>query len=414
MPSASYGSVPFPEQQEFFRQKLNIPTDGWTDIYNAEHDWAFMVAGANRDEIVADFRESIERMIEEGLTIEDFRKDFDRIVAEHGWDYNGGREWRSRVIYETNLRTSYAAGRLAQLNEAIAELPYWEYHHSGAEHPRLNHLSWDGLIIAADNPWWQQYYPPNGWGCGCYVTAHSEAGLRDLGVTPSEAPDVVMETKEIGKRSINGPRRVEVPKGIDPGFEYMPGRSRLESAVPPELPDGPPGSSGVPGLPNRRPNDSLPPPRLFDAEQLLDSDLTDSEYAEAFLDAFNASFDEPVIFQDVIGEWLAIGRDLFITRRTGKLKANKNQRGQFMPLLAQAIKEPDEIWVRIEHQAAKNKMVVRRRYLARYEVPGRDVPALAVFELGADGWSGITTFVDEVSGLDDMRFGVRLYRRGNE
>ena len=40
--------------------------------------------------------------------VEAFREDFDAIVARLGWDYNGGRDWRTRVIYETNLNTSYA------------------------------------------------------------------------------------------------------------------------------------------------------------------------------------------------------------------------------------------------------------------------------------------------------------------
>ena len=43
-----------------------------------------------------------------------------------GWA-NGGRNWRTRVIFETNLRTSYAAGRWQQLQRieirALVALP---------------------------------------------------------------------------------------------------------------------------------------------------------------------------------------------------------------------------------------------------------------------------------------------------
>ncbi|AFJ02001.1 Phage (Mu-like) virion morphogenesis protein [Methylophaga frappieri] len=412
MPSVSYGSVPFQEQQNFFRRKLNIPTRAWTDIYNAEHDWAFMVAGANRDEIVADFRESIDRMIEEGLTIEEFRKDFDRIVAEHGWDYNGGREWRSRVIYETNLRTSYAAGRLAQLNEAIAELPYWEYHHSGAEHPRLHHLSWDGLIIAADDPWWQQHYPPNGWGCGCYVTAHSEAGLREMGKTPDEAPNVEMVTREIGKRSPNGPRSVDVPKGIDPGFEYAPGRSRIKSAVPPPLSEPPLDFSGAAGIPNRRATDVLPLPRAMSRARLLPDELSDVDYAEGFLGEFGASLDESLLFDDVIGHRLAIGPDLFRDWETDELITHSDGHGPYLPLIGETIRSPDEIWTRIEQHG--NKMGVWRRYLSQFLIPGQDEPALVIVEWGPSGWKRTILLDADKPDPDSMRFGVRLYRRSEE
>ena len=110
MADVAYGSLPFREMIEFFRRKLNMPTQAWTDVYAAEHEWAFVVAGANRDAIVRDFREAVEKAIAEGTTLEEFRRDFDAIVARYGWDYNGGRDWRTRVIYETNLNTSYAAG----------------------------------------------------------------------------------------------------------------------------------------------------------------------------------------------------------------------------------------------------------------------------------------------------------------
>ena len=114
MADVAYGSLPFREMIEFFRRKLNMPTQAWTDVYAAAHEWAFTVAGANRDAIVRDFREAVEKAIAEGATLEEFRRDFDAIVARYGWDYNGGRDWRTRVIYETNLNTSYAAGRWEQ------------------------------------------------------------------------------------------------------------------------------------------------------------------------------------------------------------------------------------------------------------------------------------------------------------
>jgi hypothetical protein len=57
MPSSvKYGSLPFKEQTDFFRKKLAMPTQAWTDIYAGEHDHAFMVAGAAKMAIVEDFR----------------------------------------------------------------------------------------------------------------------------------------------------------------------------------------------------------------------------------------------------------------------------------------------------------------------------------------------------------------------
>ena len=66
MAGPSYGAVPFREQIEFFRQKRSVLTDSWLDVFESQHDTAFMVAGANRTDLLADFREAIDRAIAEG------------------------------------------------------------------------------------------------------------------------------------------------------------------------------------------------------------------------------------------------------------------------------------------------------------------------------------------------------------
>jgi uncharacterized protein with gpF-like domain len=122
-----------------------------------------MVAGAYKAEMLSDFREAVDKAIVQGSTLADFRKDFDRIVAKHGWSYNGSRGWRSEVIYSTNIRTSYAAGRWAQLTdpEFRRVMPYLVYRHGDSRVPRPLHLSWDGTTLPADDPWWNTHYVPN-------------------------------------------------------------------------------------------------------------------------------------------------------------------------------------------------------------------------------------------------------------
>lgn len=404
--------LPFAEQIEFFRRKLDLPTQSWTDIYSKQHDWAFVVAGANRNALVADFRSAIEKAISQGTTLAEFREDFDNIVAKHGWSYNGGRNWRSRVIYETNLNSSYMAGRYQQMQAVSERRPYWRYVHSGSLNPRHDHLSWHNLVLRADDPWWQTHYPPSGWGCDCRVQALNDRDIERMGLQLADAPETEWETREIGKRNPNGPTVVRVPKGIDPGFEHVPGASRLESAVPPEVPFPPvKGSAGKHGLPNTRPRSELPAPRELPADALLPPDLTPEQYANEFLSEFGATLEEPAIFNDVIGERLVVGRSMFTTSRTGEIKADKRERGQYMKLLALALKEPDEIWVRLEWHFAQQKAVVRRRYVSRVVLPGVDLPMLAAFEYGDDAWSGVTTFADTKMNIDDLRIGVRLYRR---
>ncbi|MGS1014105.1 phage head morphogenesis protein [Rhodanobacter sp. UC4450_H17] len=234
----AYGSLPFKEQIAFFRAKRNVLTEAWTDLWLAEHDHAFMVAGANRIDLLVDLRAAVDRAIADGTGLEAFRSDFDRIVAKYGWAYNGGRNWRTRVIYETNLRTSYAAGRYSQLQALKTVRPFWRYRHSDAvQHPRPMHLAWNGLVLDADHPWWNTHFPPNGWGCQCTVEALNERDLKRLGKNgPDTAPPVDMQQVLVGKNGPH-PRQVETPAGVDPGFGYAPGKSAFErGATPPVNP----------------------------------------------------------------------------------------------------------------------------------------------------------------------------------
>ena len=41
--SVSHGSLPFMEQIEYFRGKVNLPSRSWTDVHRTEHDYAFVV-----------------------------------------------------------------------------------------------------------------------------------------------------------------------------------------------------------------------------------------------------------------------------------------------------------------------------------------------------------------------------------
>ncbi len=215
-------SLPFQEAISFFRQKARVPTSHWTDVWREAHSRSFMVAGAASDALLSDFQAEIQKALDDGTTLADFRARFDEIVQTHGWSYNGSPGWRSRIIYETNLSTAYSAGRYAQLTDPDVQefFPFWTYVHSGSRHPRLQHLGWNGLTLRADDPFWKSHYPPNGWRCGCRVSPTSRAAMGRMGKSsPDQAPPIEMRTW-VNPRT--GAKH-QVPAGIDPGFDYNPG-----------------------------------------------------------------------------------------------------------------------------------------------------------------------------------------------
>ena len=209
----------FQEQIDSFKAKLNLPTKRWDDIWQAAHDRAFIVAGAQKADLLADLRAAVDKSIS-GQSIGDFRKQFAAAVAKSGWSgwtgegTTAGVAWRTRIIYQTNIASSYAAGRWKQLNdpELLGVRPYWRYiHNDSVLHPREKHKQWGdaGLTLRHDHPFWQTHFPPNGWGCHCSLQAVRGPKPGDA-TTPPEGWDTL-------------DAKTDAPPGIDKGWAYAPG-----------------------------------------------------------------------------------------------------------------------------------------------------------------------------------------------
>ncbi|WP_444452030.1 phage minor head protein [Rhodobacter capsulatus] len=217
---ASFGK-PFDLQLAALRLRLanQVGTAAWDDLVKAQHDRAFVVAGAMKADLLADLATAVEKSIAQGTTLEEFRRDFRGLVAKHGWHgWTGegsakGEAWRTKVIYRTNMATSYAAGRWAQL----MSMPYLIYHHGNAREPRLEHLAWDGLVLPRDHAFWQTHAPVNDWGCTCYLSgARSLEAARRRGGDPDKALPAGWDAID---------PRTGAPKGIGKGWDYAPGAS---------------------------------------------------------------------------------------------------------------------------------------------------------------------------------------------
>jgi hypothetical protein len=214
--TASYGSLPFNEQIGFFKQKFNLPSERWSDIWQSAHNTSFAVAGAMKADLLNDFRRAVDAAISEGKSITWFKKEFNQIVAKHGWSHTGKADWRARVIYNTNMRQSYNAGRYEQLQH----FAYWRYAHGDSRYPREMHLKWHDTILAKDDPWWRTHFPANGWGCKCRVYGVSQAEMTRRGLILKQAPhDGSRDWLDKATGEVH-----QVPKGIDPGFDYVPKR----------------------------------------------------------------------------------------------------------------------------------------------------------------------------------------------
>jgi hypothetical protein len=250
--TASAINLPFQEAIDFFRQKASVKTTHWTEVMDEAHARSFMVAGAASGALLADFRAAVDKAISEGTGEKAFRAEFDEIVAKHGWSHTGTADWRARTIYQTNMSTAFSAGRYAQQTDpdVLKAFPYWQYQHVNCPNPRLQHLAWSGMVLRADDPWWNTNYPPNGWGCHCIVLSVGERRLASMGKSkPDTAPPLNWMTYIDRTTGVV----TKYPAGVDPGFAYNPGLAWKK------------GQPAVVNTPRVRPESKLAPPVLAPA-----------------------------------------------------------------------------------------------------------------------------------------------------
>lgn len=225
----NYGSLPFAEQIAFFLAKSPVLTERWNDLQRDAHDSQFMVAGALKADLLADIQAVLQKALEQGTTLAEFSKEFEQIVSDRGWtgwtgeETQAGRAWRARVIYETNLRTSYQAGRWQQIQATKSVRPYLIYRHShSVVSPRKEHQAWDGLVVPVDGEWIKTHWPPNGFGCQCKAFPLSDRDLAKMGKSGPDTPP------DDGTYEWTDPKTGEIhefPKGIQPFWDYAPGAS---------------------------------------------------------------------------------------------------------------------------------------------------------------------------------------------
>lgn len=239
-----FTDLPPEDAIEYFRRKSvgqRFSFD-WRDVWQEEHARSFVVAKAMTADILEDIHGAVDQAIADGIAFEDFRDHLEPILRAKGWwgrqemtdpltgvkrDVQLGSVRRLQIIYDTNLRTSYAAGNWAQIQRTKELLPYLRYVDPDPN-PRPQHLDWSGTVLRADDSWWDTHFTPNGWNCKCYVDSLSDKDLERRGYQLSAAGP------SSGTYAYVNPRTgtvSEIPVGIDPGFGHNPGKAGLAYAA---------------------------------------------------------------------------------------------------------------------------------------------------------------------------------------
>ncbi|MDI1471914.1 Phage (Mu-like) virion morphogenesis protein [Thermodesulfovibrio sp. N1] len=186
---------------EYFKAKGYKLTWDWWEMWQEAHAKAFTVAKAMRMDILQDIREMVQKAINEGISLEQFRKELEpRLKAKGWWGYKfavypdgrverflEGSPWRLKTIFNVNMQTAYMAGRYKTMMESTDTHPYWQYVAVLDSRTRPAHRALHGKIFRYDDPFWKTHYPPNGFNCRCRVRALSQKDIDRKGLPVDSA-----------------------------------------------------------------------------------------------------------------------------------------------------------------------------------------------------------------------------------
>ena len=172
-----------------------LPTLGDIGFRNELHDRAFVIAGVTDATLLTDIRDSLTKAMDKGIPFEQWQREFKKTI-EGRWlptsktgEPNTG--WRARTIYHTNVRAAYGAARRKELLQMTDTHPFWKWRVGASKVHRPDHVMRDGMVLSADDPWWDEHFPPDGYGCNCYVQPVSRSAMERIGKTDDEGNPVL-------------------------------------------------------------------------------------------------------------------------------------------------------------------------------------------------------------------------------
>ena len=243
--SALFG-LPPEKAIKFFESKGYVIGFNWHNVWQESHVKAFTVAGILKQDILTDIHQSLLEAQKAGISQKQWEKGISQTLYDKGWlgksavligDENGELQGkrltphRLRTIYQTNLRMAERSGEYQQLQEIKHLRPFWQY--VSQHDARPSHLAMNGRVYPADDPFWDSFYPPNGWNCRCKVLSLKQRDIdnnSNLTLSYTKPEDYEVFEVELGGKIRQG-KALRLANGqvfrADLGFDYNVGKSHL-------------------------------------------------------------------------------------------------------------------------------------------------------------------------------------------
>jgi len=250
--------LPPAEAIAYFQSKGYAISFKWQDVWQEAHARAFTVAGVLKMDVLQDIREALAKALNEGTTLQTFVNDLAPLLEKKGWYGRGmivdqdtgeitGKRLgprRLQTIFETNMQSSYMAGRYQWMAENAEDGDGWEYVAVMDSRTRPAHRAMHGRLFRFSDPATNFFWPPNGFRCRCRARMRRAADIDAQGLrftsTEGHLYDVEVpagkdRTATVKAFKAPGMERAFAP---DAGFSFNPGRQAWKpdlSQYPPQL-----------------------------------------------------------------------------------------------------------------------------------------------------------------------------------
>ena len=412
--------LPMAEAQQFWKDKLPLSPGQFSRLSDEAKTRAFAVSGiAKGDELTTVFQ-ALQKAIDQGTTLDDFKRDCAQIFAKRGWV--GMRAWRVDNIFRTNIQTAYNVGRYRQMMEVADARPFWQYSAINDSRTRPTHAALNGKVFPFDHPFWKTWYPPNGFRCRCGVVTLSAREMRRDGLQVETDDPTGKLIEPIDPKT--GAKMIARPLMPDPSFASNPGETAWGGIV--DAADRPGNWKELPRLKTagdyrRKALTNVKPGEIADLNEtaMLPAGKGDDFYKAEFLKLYG----EEKVVKDVLGEPAILSLRAFLADKTPgapeKWKFGKLGHGTSIPLMEEMLLTPYEVWLTPQRNEAGQIRLVKK-YIGFWKTADRErIGGLGVYEVVDGVFQGVTNFtplkkktgMPSLSYVEDQRVGILLYGR---
>lgn len=182
------------------QKKTSLNIDKLQKQYKTQ---ALKVLNEASQEVEEELEQTFKELLAEGVTVAEAVRRLGAKFDDLG--LSPKKPHQLETIFRTQLQMSFAAGRYqAEQNPDIDEILWgYKYVTTGDDRVREEHERLDGITLPKDDPFWDRFYPPNGWNCRCQAIPIFET--REI--VPPPGPD--SEGKRVAP---------------DRGFDFNPGK----------------------------------------------------------------------------------------------------------------------------------------------------------------------------------------------